>query len=205
MFGKAGRQPKRKQNDQEQAMKTESAVQFDTNSRIHMGLAVKNLDQSVAFYRTLFGRDPTKVRKHYAKFETAEPPVNLALNEVGATIGPNHPVAHFGIQVKTTTAVTEVADRLRAAGMKLVVEDNVTCCYAVQNKVWATDPDGNKWEVYVVLDNDAAQHHSSKDACCPDLPAVMDAVQRSDMTAAKAAFEKAGGMSACACLTPTSR
>jgi hypothetical protein len=46
----------------------------------------------------------------------------------------------------------------------------VTCCYAVQNKVWATDPDGNKWEVYVVLDNDGAHHHSSQDACCADKP-----------------------------------
>ena len=138
-------------------MKNESAVQFETDSRIHMGLAVKNLEQSVAFYRTLFGQGPTKTRPHYAKFEVAEPPVNLALNEVGGATGPNHPVAHFGIQVKSTAKVKELADRLAEGGLVTETEEDVTCCYAVQNKVWATDPDGNKWEVYVVLDDDAEQ------------------------------------------------
>jgi catechol 2,3-dioxygenase-like lactoylglutathione lyase family enzyme len=151
-------------------MKNESAVQFETDSRIHMGLAVKNLDRSVAFYTTLFGQGPTKTRPRYAKFEVAEPPVNLALNEVGGTTGPNNPVAHFGIQVKSTEAVGRVADRLKKAGLETAAEDNVTCCYAVQNKVWATDPDGNKWETYVVRDNNGEQHHSSEAECCADKP-----------------------------------
>src|SRR5215213_9677361 len=153
-------------------MKNESAVQFETDRRIHLGLAVKNLERSVAFYRTLFGQEPTKTRSGYAKFEVAEPPVNLALNEVGGATGPNNPVAHFGIQVKSTAAVGEVAARLNEAGLETAAEENVTCCYAVQNKAWATDPDGNRWEVYVVLDNDAA-HHQSPSACCPGVPAVM--------------------------------
>ena len=185
-------------------MKNESAVQFETDSRIHIALAVKNLERSVAFYRTLFRQEPTKTRPRYAKFEVAEPPVNLALNEVGGDTGPNNPVAHFGIQVKSTGAVGMVADRLRAAGLETAAEDNVTCCYAVQNKVWATDPDGNKWEVYVVLDNDGARHQSAS-ACCPDLPAIMDAVRQGDMDRAKSAFEKAGGMAACSCLTSPAR
>lgn len=151
-------------------MKNESAVQFETNSRIHIALAVGSLERSVAFYRTLFGQGPTKARPRYAKFEVAEPPVNLALNEVGGPTGPNHPVAYFGIQVKSTGAVGMVADRIRAAGLETAAEDNVTCCYAVQNKVWATDPDGNKWEVYVVLDNDAARHRSTQKECCADTP-----------------------------------
>ena len=150
-------------------MNHESAVQFDTDSRIHMSLAVQSLERSVAFYRTLFGQGPTKARPGYAKFEVAEPPVNLALNEVGGDTGPNNSVAYFGVQVKSTAAVKEFADRLKEAGLATRAEDNVTCCYAVQNKVWATDPDGNRWEVYVVLDNDAAQHHSSS-ACCADKP-----------------------------------
>ena len=148
-------------------MNHESAVEFDTESRIHMGLAVRNLEQSIAFYRTLFGHNPTKMRPRYAKFEVAEPPVNLALNEVGGATGPNNAVAHFGIQVKSTRAVEEIAERLAHAGLETRAEENVTCCYAVQTKVWATDPDGNKWEVYVVLDNDGATHESSADACCP--------------------------------------
>ena len=151
-------------------MKDESAVQFETDSRIHMGIGVQNLERSVAYYSTLFGRGPTKTRPRYARFEVAEPPVNLALNEVGGATGPNHPVAHFGIQVKSTGAVAKVADRLKEASLETAAEDDVTCCYAVQNKVWATDPDGNKWEVYVVLDNNAARHHSSQSACCSDRP-----------------------------------
>lgn len=149
-------------------MKNESAVQFDTNSRIHVAFGVNNLDRSVAFYRTLFGQGPTKNRPRYAKFEVAEPPVNLALNEVSGETGPTNAVAHFGIQVKSTAAVGQVADRLREAGLVMAVENNVTCCYAVQNKVWAADPDGNKWEVYVVLDNDGKQYHSTQTECCAD-------------------------------------
>lgn len=181
-------------------MKNESAVQFATDTRIHMGLAVKDLEKSIAFYRTLFGQEPTKTRPGYAKFEVAEPSVNLSLNEVGGDTGPNNPVAHFGIQVKSTDAVKLVADRLADAGLTTSTEENVTCCYAVQNKVWATDPDGNKWEVYVVLDNDGAHHHSSQSACCPDMPDIMQAVERGDLAGAQAAFQKAGGMSACSCL-----
>jgi catechol 2,3-dioxygenase-like lactoylglutathione lyase family enzyme len=151
-------------------MTNEAAVQFETASRIHIGLAVRSLDRSVEFYRTLLGHGPTKERPRYAKFEVAQPSVNLALNEVGGATGPNNPVAHFGIQVKSRAAVAQVAARLRAAGLEAAAEDDVTCCYAVQSKVWATDPDGNKWEVYVVLGNDAAQHHPTQAACCADRP-----------------------------------
>ena len=183
-------------------MTNESAVQFDTVSRIHMGLAVKDLEASIAFYSTLFGQGPTKVRPGYAKFEVAEPPVNLSLNQVGGETRPNHPVSHFGIQVKSTEAVRDVATRLGNAGIATEVEDKTTCCYAVQNKVWASDPDGNKWEVYVVLDNNAAHHSASPgNSCCPDLTGIMEAVQSGDLAAAQTAFDKAGGMSACSCLT----
>ncbi|MCI0684078.1 MAG: VOC family protein [Gemmataceae bacterium] len=186
-------------------MTQESAVQFATASRIHMALAVKDLARSAAFYRVLFGHAPTKLRPRYGKFEVAEPPVNLALNEVGGASGPNNPVAHFGIQVKSTAAVNEVADRLASAGFATSVEEKVTCCYAVQNKVWAADPDGNKWEVYVVLDNDAAGHRSSRSSCCPELPAVIDAVRRGDMVEANAALQHADGAPVCACLTPAAK
>jgi catechol 2,3-dioxygenase-like lactoylglutathione lyase family enzyme len=175
-------------------MKNESAVLFETESRIHMGLAVKNLERSIAFYTTLFGQKPTKTRPRYAKFEIAEPPVNLALNEVGGATGPNNPVAHFGIQVKSTEAVGRVAARLKGVGLETAVEENVTCCYAVQNKVWATDPDGNKWEVYVVLDNDGKQHHSTNSGCCSDKPDCCE-----DKAACCTPAPNAKNASACAC------
>lgn len=181
-------------------MPQNSAVAFATESRIHMGMAVKDLQRSIAYYATLFGQPPTKTRPRYAKFEVAEPPVNLSLNEVGGETGQNNPVAHFGIQVKSSDAVQRVSDRLTTAGLGTRTEENVTCCYAVQDKVWTTDPDGNNWEVYVVLDDDGQSHASSQSACCSGVPAVMQAVERGDMPAAMEAFDAAGGMSACSCL-----
>lgn len=142
-------------------MTQESAVHFDTNRRIHMALAVKNLEKSVAFYRRLLGMNPTKTRPGYAKFELADPPVNLSLNESREPTGPNNAVAHYGIQVKSTAAVNEMQESLAKAGVKSVAEDEVTCCYAVQSKIWVTDPDGNKWEVFVVTNNEGAHHHAS--------------------------------------------
>lgn len=181
-------------------MNTHSAAQFETESRIHMGLAVKSLEQSVAFYTTLFGQRPTKTRPHYAKFEVAEPSVNLSLNEVGGETGQNNPVAHFGIQVKSSDAVKQIADRLQQAGLETRTEENVTCCYAVQDKAWVSDPDGNNWEMYVVLDNEGQQHASSQSSCCSGIPSVMQAVERGDFVAAQEAFHAAGGMTACSCL-----
>ena len=151
-------------------MNTKSAVQLETESRIHMGLAVKNLEKSIDFYTSLFGQSPTKTRPRYAKFEVAEPPVNLSLNEVGGTTGQSNPVAHFGIQVKTSDAVKQIGDRLQQVGMETRIEENVTCCYAVQDKVWVSDPDGNNWEVYVVLDNDGQQRASDQSSCCSGIP-----------------------------------
>ena len=76
----------------------------------------------------------------------------------------------------------------------------MTCCYAVQNKVWATDPDGNKWEVYVVLDNDAAQHHSSQSACCPTTDCCEDkAACCTPVPGSQGAVDAGGRSPACAC------
>lgn len=98
---------------EETSMNTNAAVRFETASRIHMGLAVKSLEKSIAFYTSLLGQPPTKTRPRYAKFEAAEPPVNLSLNEVDGATGQNNPVAHFGIQVKTNDAVKRIAAQLQ--------------------------------------------------------------------------------------------
>jgi catechol 2,3-dioxygenase-like lactoylglutathione lyase family enzyme len=149
-------------------MNQPSAVDFATASRVHVGLAVRDLERSVEFYEKLLDQPATKTRPGYAKFEVDQPPLNLALNRVGGPTCPNNPVAHYGIQVKSTEAVREMNDRLTAAGIPTEVEENVTCCYAVQNRIWLTDPDGNKWEVFVVLDNDASRHASDNNSCCLD-------------------------------------
>jgi catechol 2,3-dioxygenase-like lactoylglutathione lyase family enzyme len=148
-------------------MNPQSAVEFNTPTRIHMGLTVRDLERSIAFYRSLFAQEPTKVRPHYAKFEVTDPPVNLALNEdPEQKILPSR-VSHFGIQVKSAEAVAQAAVRLQAAGLKTTLEDSVTCCYAVQDKAWVTDPDGNAWEVFVVLDADAQEYiKNTASSCC---------------------------------------
>ena len=147
-------------------MSGESAIQFPGNSRIHIALAVSNLERSKAFYEILFGQSPTKERPGYVKFEPHDPSVNLTLNEVHDPESLAKPATHYGIQVKSTKAVEDAISRLSAAGLLTDVEEDTTCCYAVQDKVWITDPDGNLWEVFVVLQADADQRKSDRSACC---------------------------------------
>jgi catechol 2,3-dioxygenase-like lactoylglutathione lyase family enzyme len=143
---------------------TVSAVPFRGTSRIHVALETQDLSRSLAFYRILFGVEPTKVRADYAKLEPEEPPVNLALNLVSVpTIRPRGR-QHFGIQVQSTAADEAARARLAAAGMAVRVEEQVSCCYAVQDKVWVDDPDGNAWEVFVVTGADAEE---TPGACVP--------------------------------------
>lgn len=169
-----------------------SAARFAGSSRVHVALAVRDLTRSLAFYRVLLGAEPTKTRPKYAKFETAEPPLNLALNEVPEAIGPNHPVAHFGIEVKTSDAVLQAAVRLRQAGFETRLEDRVSCCYAVQNKVWVSDPDGNRWEVFVVLESDAATYAPSTGMPGRDMQSLLAALTPEQQALLKSAIERAG-------------
>ena len=151
-------------------MTRQSAVQFAGSSRIHVALAVTDVERATLFYSSLFGIGPTKVRSGYAKFEAAEPPVNLTLNEHPAggpaAAGPQH----FGIQVKDTDAVDAARARLEAAGIATETEDEVICCFAKQTKVWSSDPDGHRWEVFVVLEADEAVHSDAPrtDCCTPE-------------------------------------
>ncbi len=130
---------------------------FAGTARIHVALPVRDVTQSQRFYEVLLGTEPAKIREGYVKFEAADPAVNLTLNASPDAVS-HHPVAHFGVQVKSTEAVRQRHERLRAAGYETASEEGVTCCFAVQDKIWATDPDGHRWEVFVVLDADAAVH-----------------------------------------------
>ncbi len=144
----------------------QSAVEFATNTRIHVALETSNLDRAIAFYGTLFGQAPVKIRPGYAKFEVADPPVNLSLN-AAAMAHKSGGAAHFGVQVKSTEAVEQAKQRFAEAGLPIETEEHVTCSWAVQDKVWVRDPDGNAWEVFVVLDADAPAHgKSDADVCC---------------------------------------
>ena len=148
-------------------MSQQSAVSFPGKRRVHVALGVEDLERSIAFYESMFGRPPSKVRPGYAKFEPEEPSLNLALNKHAGAVPMMFP-AHFGIQVKSTEEVAEMTGRFEAAGLSTRTEENETCCYAVQDKVWVTDPDGNGWEVFAVLDEAEAYARDAdgEEACC---------------------------------------
>lgn len=128
-------------------MSNQSAINFPGSSRVHIALAVKDLERSRTFYETLLGVPPTKERPGYVKFEPQDPSVNLTLNEVDEANSTSQPTMHYGVQVKTPQAVQEAIIRFSEAGMKTLIEENTTCCYAVQDKVWVADPEGNQWEI----------------------------------------------------------
>ncbi len=149
---------------------TESAVEFPGNCRLHVALTVSDLARSKRFYQVLLGEGPSKERPRYAKFEPADPSVNLTLNEIEGQVQVEGGSAHFGIQVKSVAEVHAAIERLKEAGIGTITEEATTCCYAVQDKVWAVDPDGHKWEVFVVLAADAKDALYEQSGCCgPDV------------------------------------
>ena len=148
-----------------------SAVEFPMPTRLHVAVAVRDVAAALPFYRTLFGQDPTKLRADYAKFEVLDPPVNFSLNASGIGAGHGAGPQHFGIQVKSTDTVESWKSRVEAAGFATEVEAAVTCCYSVQDKFWTADPDGHRWEIFVVTEAEAAVHSENRTvttpACCP--------------------------------------
>ena len=117
--------------------------------KVHVALNVKDVDQSVQFYRAMFGVDPVKLKPGYAKFDIAEPPLNLTLNYAGE-LETRGALNHLGIQVPSTEAVLEAKTRLQQAGLATFDEMNTDCCHALQDKTWITDPNGYRWEVFFV-------------------------------------------------------
>jgi catechol 2,3-dioxygenase-like lactoylglutathione lyase family enzyme len=128
--------------------------------KAHIALNVRNVGASIDFYRKLFGIDPVKVREGYAKFDVHNPPLNISLNE-SAAAGPGA-LSHLGIQVVSTEDVLSVRRQWTEAGLDTRDEMKTNCCYAIQDKTWVEDPDGNQWEVFVVLEDSLAESL----ACC---------------------------------------
>jgi catechol 2,3-dioxygenase-like lactoylglutathione lyase family enzyme len=126
----------------------------------HLSLDVPDLGAAVAFYRELFGVAPAKEKPGYAKFELADPPLALALQENGEA-----GLSHLGIRVDDTATVQTASARLKEGGLATFDERNTACCYARQDKVWVTDPAGNAWEVYTVLE-DVEENDPAYRACC---------------------------------------
>jgi len=117
-------------------------------SRVQLALRVSDLEASIEFYRSLFGAEPAKRRPGYANFAITEPPLKLVLIEGE----PDQPTVmdHLGVEVETTDQVGAATDRLSELGLFTEVENDTTCCYAVQDKVWVHGPGAEPWEVYTV-------------------------------------------------------
>jgi catechol-2,3-dioxygenase len=145
-------------------MNEESAISVQT-IKAHISLNVRNIGQSVEFYKKMLGIEPSKVRSGYAKFDVQNPPLNLALNEV--PFNERGALSHLGIQVASTADV--IAVRMRWADEGLITQDEMqtNCCYAIQDKTWVTDPDGNEWEVFVVLEDNLPETEQAIGCCAP--------------------------------------
>ena len=130
--------------------------------KAHVSLNVSDIDRSVAFYERAFGVAVTKRRPGYAKFDLDSPSLDLTMQEAART-GVN--ASHFGVQVASSDDVAEARRRFEAAGLTTSSEKDTACCYAVQDKVWIEDPDGNAWEVFVVK-GDAPVMKASTSTCC---------------------------------------
>jgi catechol 2,3-dioxygenase-like lactoylglutathione lyase family enzyme len=132
-------------------------------SRLQLALNVSDLDEAIDFYAKLFGTEPAKRRVGYANFAVDQPPLKLVLVE-NAEAGER--LNHLGVEVFSTDEVAATQARLAGEGLATATEDNVTCCYATQDKVWVDDPDGSAWEIYTVLADAEVEEEGASPSPC---------------------------------------
>jgi catechol 2,3-dioxygenase-like lactoylglutathione lyase family enzyme len=132
--------------------------------KAHLAINVTDVEKSIDFYRNMLGIEPSKVRTGYAKFDVQNPPLNLTLNQVA--FSGKGALSHLGIQVATTDDVLAMKAAWEEKGLTPREEMQTTCCYALQDKAWVNDPDGNEWEVFVVLEDNLAEAKSNDANCC---------------------------------------
>lgn len=143
-------------------------------SRVQLALNVESLDDAVDFYRKLFATEPAKRRPGYANFVIADPPLKLVLIEDTAQVSGG--LNHLGVEFESTEAVAAAQTHLASHGLVTAVEDEVTCCFALQDKVWVSSPGGVPWEFYTVLaDADSMGDGPTSggpdaSACCAGVP-----------------------------------
>lgn len=142
--------------------------------KAHLALNVKDVELSLEFYKKMLGIEPSKVRTGYAKFDVQNPPLNLTLNQ--SVFEGRGALSHLGIQVAATEDVLAMRDRWEAKGLVPREEMQTTCCYALQDKAWVHDPDGNEWEVFTVLEDNLSETSMKSDvAACACAPVMGDA------------------------------
>ena len=141
--------------------------------RLHLHVAVPDLAQSIGFYATLFGAQPTVVKDDYAKWMLDDPRINFAISNTGRAPG----IDHLGLQVDSGEALAALGQRLQAAGGTVVPEEGAVCCYARSDKAWTEDPQGTRWETFHTL-GDATRYSAegaacaTTDAACAPAPAA---------------------------------
>jgi catechol 2,3-dioxygenase-like lactoylglutathione lyase family enzyme len=141
--------------------------------KAHIAIHVRDVAASVGFYRRLFGIEPSKIRKGYAKFDLSDPPLNFTLNEEASE--KRGVLSHLGIQVESTADVLAMRRLWRERRLLTRDEMKTDCCYALQDKTWVRDPDGNEWEAFAVLEDNLPEKATTEKSCCaPDCcaPAV---------------------------------
>jgi len=146
---------------------------MSNSKKVHIALNVSDVNRSVAFYRAMFGADPVKWKPGYAKFSIDEPALNLTLNYEGE-ISERGALNHLGVEVENSTQVLAAKKRLAEAGLATRDEMNVDCCFALQDKVWVTDPNGYRWEIFTVkvgdtqpaLNVSVEPTDSARQSCC---------------------------------------
>jgi catechol 2,3-dioxygenase-like lactoylglutathione lyase family enzyme len=132
-------------------------------SRIQLALNVSDLDEAIEFYSKFFKSEPAKVREGYANFAIEEPPLKLVLIQNEGAPGS---INHLGVEVFSTDEVSEATRYLSDVGLRTRVEEDTTCCFAVQDKVWVDGVDGSPWEVYTVLDDSPTANGIEGDGSC---------------------------------------
>ena len=132
---------------------------------VHVSLNVSNAARSRDFYAAFFGVKPAKDEPGYVKFVTSQPTLHLALNETGRWPVATGALSHLGFRVDSAAEVDAWKERVTSQGLASFDEKNTTCCYARQDKFWVSDPDGNRWEVYTVLE-DVKSPPAEPVACC---------------------------------------
>lgn len=142
--------------------------------RMHVAVNCTNLEESLAFYRSFFGIEPTKIKENYAKFELDEPALHFSLNV--RPFEKKGVLNHLGFQVNNTEEVLKMGERLRQSDLLTIDEMGTTCCYSVQDKVWVYDPDGNAWEIFFTKEDsefESAGDTQDLSLCCapPSEPA----------------------------------
>ena len=135
-------------------------------SRLQLALNVPDLEAAIQFYTQLFHTPPAKVRPGYANFAVADPPLKLVLIEGGE----GNTINHLGVEVASTDQVAAAIDHFTGLGMPTDIEEQTTCCYAVQDKVWVSGPDHTRWEVYTVLADASTMYAEGTDCCATSTP-----------------------------------